>query len=311
MTDAELLELLDDVRPKPDAPWAARLDAQVARGFATAPKRPRRTWQRWRMPTLALGTACAVALLIVLVATTRGPRGGFAGGNGSSAGSGGSASSATSHRSLASPGPATPPGGATSSQSRQVERSADMTLTAPRDRVSAVADGIVRATEAAGGYVAGSNGSSGKDAGADFTLRVPAAALARTLSAFAALGHVQSLNQSTNDITAVVNDARARLGDRVAERESLRRQLAATSDPALAAKLKAQLRRASRRVGAAQRALARQRGRASFATVLVNVEPRSGGGASGGGAWTPGDALHDAVRVLEVSAGVALIVLAV
>jgi hypothetical protein len=29
------------------------------------------------------------------------------------------------------------------------------------------------------------------------------------------------------------------------------------------------------------------------------------------GSWTPGDAAHDAVRVLEVSAGVALIALAV
>ena len=33
--------------------------------------------------------------------------------------------------------------------------------------------------------------------------------------------------------------------------------------------------------------------------------------ATGGSAWTPGDALHDAGRVLEVAAGVALIALAV
>jgi hypothetical protein len=197
-------------------------------------------------------------------------------------------------------------------RTRQVERAADMTLSAPRDRVSAVADGIVRTTEAAGGFVASSNVSSGKAAGADFTLRVPSAALARTLSAFATLGHVESLNQSTTDITAVVNGARGRLRDRLAERASLRRQLAATSDPALAEKLKAQLRRATRQVAAARRALARQRGRASYATVVLQVEPRTGGGASGGaGPWTPRDALHDAARVLEVSAGVALVVLAV
>jgi hypothetical protein len=58
-------------------------------------------------------------------------------------------------------------------------------------------------------------------------------------------------------------------------------------------------------VAAARRALAHQRSRATFSTVLVTLEPRSG--ASPGGAWTPGDALHDAGRVLEVAAGVALV----
>jgi hypothetical protein len=327
MTDAELLEVLNDARPRPAGAWAARLDAQVERGFATAPKRRRSTWERLRMPTFALGTVCAVVLLIAVTANTHGPNGG----TGSSFGSGGggnggsSASSANvpaskapsqsagggSRRAAPVPGPAVPPVAATRAEGRKVERAADMTLSAPRDRVSAVADGVVRATEAAGGFVASSNVSSGKAAGADFTLRVPSAALARTLSVFATLGHVESLNQSTTDITGVVNGARGRLRDRLAERASLRRQLAATSDPALAEKLKAQLRRATRRVEAAQRALARQRGRASFATVVLQVEPRSGGGASGAGPWTPRDALHDAARVLEVSAGVALIVLAV
>src|SRR4051812_37594527 len=244
MTDAELLELLTDVRPRPDAPWAARLDAQVARGFANAPKPRRRRWARRRVPTFALGTACAVALLIVLAATTRGPSGGFNGGS-ESGGGGSSASTAKapataapnrtagghSSRTAPVPGPTTPPAVAAPARTRKVERAADMTLSAPRDRISAVADGIVRATEAAGGFVASSNVSSGKEAGADFTLRVPSAALARTLSAFATLGHVESLNQSTTDITAVVNGARGRLRDRLAQRASPRRQPAAPSDP--------------------------------------------------------------------------------
>jgi hypothetical protein len=55
------------------------------------------------------------------------------------------------------------------------------------------------------------------------------------------------------------------------------------------------------------------RRRADLSTVSVAVRggaPKAGGGASGGG-WSPGDAAHDALRVLEVSAGVALIALAV
>jgi hypothetical protein len=42
--------------------------------------------------------------------------------------------------------------------------------------------------------------------------------------------------------------------------------------------------------------------------VNVAVE---GNGHKSGGAWTPGDAANDALRVLEVTAGVLLIVLAV
>ena len=53
--------------------------------------------------------------------------------------------------------------------------------------------------------------------------------------------------------------------------------------------------------------------RASYANVSVTlVADRSGGAAIGDdGRWTPGDAFADAVRVLEVAAGVALLVLAI
>ena len=55
------------------------------------------------------------------------------------------------------------------------------------------------------------------------------------------------------------------------------------------------------------------RNRANYATVGVEVTgaARKHAAAPSGGSWTPGDAAHDAVRVLEVSAGVALIALAV
>ncbi|HEX6618058.1 MAG TPA: Loki-CTERM sorting domain-containing protein, partial [Solirubrobacteraceae bacterium] len=55
------------------------------------------------------------------------------------------------------------------------------------------------------------------------------------------------------------------------------------------------------------------RNRANYATIGLEVTgvARKHAAAPGGGSWTPGDAAHDAVRVLEVSAGVALIALAV
>jgi hypothetical protein len=43
----------------------------------------------------------------------------------------------------------------------------------------------------------------------------------------------------------------------------------------------------------------------------VTGRPHKSQPAPGGGSWSPGDAARDAVRVLEVSAGVALVGLAV
>ena len=50
----------------------------------------------------------------------------------------------------------------------------------------------------------------------------------------------------------------------------------------------------------------------SFATVDLSIDgDRRGGAAPPEGRWTPGDAVGDALRVLEVIAGVLVIALAV
>ena len=78
-------------------------------------------------------------------------------------------------------------------------------------------------------------------------------------------------------------------------------------------RLRAALDRASRRVTQAQRAVNELGAEVSYATVDLTIdgERRSGAVVSPGDRWTPGDALGDAVRVLEVIAGVALIALAI
>jgi Domain of unknown function (DUF4349) len=308
MTDAELRALLADVRPRPDAAWAARLDARVERGFPPAPGRRRRK-PPWQLPALAVGLACAVALVVVA--------GQSGGGRPNASNNSGAADRAAPRAADANPLPSAgvrSAGGSApaSAQRRAVERAADLTLATPADHVADVADGIVQATEAARGYVASSSVSSGTYAGASFTLRIPEPRLARTLSALSALAHVRRLTQSAEDITDVVAAARARLRDRIAERASLRRRLALATDATAAAHLQAQLRRAERRVEAARRALAHQRSRASLSTVLVTLAAqRHSGAAPAGGGWTPGDALRVAGRVLEVAAGVAVVAAAV
>ena len=74
----------------------------------------------------------------------------------------------------------------------------------------------------------------------------------------------------------------------------------------------ARLARVNARIAAAKGAVATARRRADFARVAVTVTGDPASGAAGDdGRWTPGDALRDAARVLEVVAGVALVAAAV
>ncbi len=87
------------------------------------------------------------------------------------------------------------------------------------------------------------------------------------------------------------------------------RQLANATTLDETAKLRARLRVVSREIASARNALARVNNRADFANVSVTLVATRN--SAGGGAWTPADAFHDALRVLEVVAGVLLIAAAV
>jgi hypothetical protein len=67
----------------------------------------------------------------------------------------------------------------------------------------------------------------------------------------------------------------------------------------------------AREIAAARRRLARVNNQANFADVFVTLAPRGAGDEVDEGAWTPADAWRDALRVLEVAAGVAVIAAAV
>ena len=73
--------------------------------------------------------------------------------------------------------------------------------------------------------------------------------------------------------------------------------------------IRARLEIVSREIAAARRVLRRVNNEANFADVSVALVPRAGDVDEG--AWTPGDAFDDALRVLEVAAGVALLATAV
>jgi Domain of unknown function (DUF4349) len=294
-----------------------------------SPGRSRRSLLGRRSLVPALGVAgCALAALVAVLLIGRGssddlsrPGGGgsvasqaapaereSSGAAADSASGGGSAGLAAPSTKAAPPTqPASPTGGA-----RRVERTTRLELSTTD--VQRVADGVVRATQSVGGFVQLSQVRTGDGQGsASFVLRVPTAKLDDALASLSKLGHVRALEQSADDITGAYDSASARLADARAERRGLLRALGKATTAEQISSLRARITDNRRALQRLQRSFNSVRRRADLATIQVDVvgRARKQAPAPSGGTWTPGDAAHDAVRVLEVSAGVALIALAV
>jgi Domain of unknown function (DUF4349) len=315
--EPELIALVRDVRaqaPAMDPGFRARLDERVERGFATAPRPKRR-----RNLVPALGIAGCVLAGIVAIALTGGGSGNDNGSSGAGAGAVSTASGPITEQaqkdaaggagsSSSSAAPAAPQ----ASRTRKVERSTRLELTTTD--VQDTADGVVRATQASGGFVQSSQVASGDGSGnATFVLRVPTARLDDAIARLSKLGHVRSLQQSAQDITGAYDSASTRLAEARAERRGLLRAIAKATTAQEISSLRARIADNRREIARYQREFEALRNRANYATVEVDVtgRPHKSQPAPSGGSWSPGDAAHDAVRVLEVSAGVALIGLAV
>jgi hypothetical protein len=347
----ELALALRDERPQPTEGFRRLLDTRVERGFPGRDPRFRASGRRWWQALLtvpAIGMACAV--LVVAVIVVAGPRdsedaGG--GGGGASvtaqedAGGGGAAApsaealsgsadersasdeSAGSASTFAEPLPpgSVPPApgqgspGTDARARRSVERSASLTLAArPRD-IDAVSARIQEVTRQQGGFVVSSTvSSSAGGGGGEFLLRIPTRNLDSAMAALSRLGNVRERAQRSQDITAQAVSARSRLKDARTERKSLLRQLGAAVTPTETESIRRRLDIVARQIETARADVRRVNNRAAFATISVTLIADRSAGAPGADAddnWTPGDAARDAIRVLEVAAGVALIVLAI
>lgn len=300
--------LRDDVRAgaqRPDPVFRAALDRRVAGGFPRA-KREWPQWVRWS-PAFAVAAAALAALVVAFgsggTSTSTSPS------PDSVSSSGGTRGTSTSS---SASGPSADSEAARASGPRSVDRSATLSLGVDRGRVQDAADGVVRATQAAGGYVQSSSVAVGDRGRADFVLRIPSRRLDAALGALSRLGHVRSLQQSTQDITSTVNATAARLQEARAERRGLLRALSRASSANEIAAVRARLRDNGRRIAGAEREAQAARGRARLSTVSVSVTGvrRGAVAAPKDGPWTPRDALRDAGRILEVGAGVALVALA-
>jgi hypothetical protein len=277
---AELALLLRDERPEPAPAWAAQLDRRVEARFPARPRKRRDwTWLRNVAPAIAL---LLIILPIGLIAA-------LAPSGTDDSDSGGGLLGADTRR------------------ERNVERSAELTLAAPRRTLDRVASRIPDVAADLGGYVARSSVSS--EGGGDFRLRVPTRQLDEAVQRLSRLGRVRNVSRNSLDITATVVSARARLTDARAERESLLRQLAAADTVNETESIRARLDIVSREIAAARNSLQRVRNRANFADLGITLVPMSGDDDEG--AWTPGDAFDDGLRVLEVVAGIAVLALAI
>jgi Domain of unknown function (DUF4349) len=320
---ADLALLLRADRPAPTASWAAQLDRRVQAGFPPRPKAPSRL-RTWLGPgTLVPAAACAlIALLIGLAVLTSGGSDDDAGSaaGGGEALSGGAAAvseeaegdsaagAAQDEAARAGSPPVTPRDPSSDSRTRRsVERSATITLAARAREIDGVASEIGRVASNLGGFVAASSISSSD--GGTLDLRIPSARLDTAIQRLSRLADVRELTRQSRDITSSVVSARERLNDARTERRSLLRQLAAATTVNETESIRARLRIVSREIAAARARLRSVNNRAQFADVEVTLVAARGGDDEG--AWTPGDALGDAGRVLEVIAGVTVVALAV
>jgi hypothetical protein len=262
--------------------------------------------------------AGGVAAVVIAIVVASG--GGSSNDVGSSSGSSSSAASqaAPADGASKSAGSATPElaapaaGGATAPRplsGRKVERNTELALSTARGDVQSVADDVISTTQRFGGIVDASQiSTSDNEASATFTLRIPTARLDDAIAALSKLAHVSSLSQGSTDITGSFVSAFDRLKDARAERRALLKALGNATTTQEVDAIKARLRDNRSQIAAIKGELNALRRRANMSHVNVTVE---GNGHKSGGTWTPGDAANDALRVLEVAAGVLLIGLAI
>jgi hypothetical protein len=311
---ADLALLLRDDRPEPSLTWTTHLDRRVEAGFPAKPKR-RRVWLRKAAPALAIAACLLPVVGLAALAGDSDFGGGEDAESGSSGDSGAMEEQATDDAGGGSV--AAPPAvdrasrnpGSDRLEDRSQQRSASLTLAAPPEEIDRVAARIGQVTADVGGFVQSSTVST--SGGGSFQLRVPSDQLDTAIQRLSELGRMRDLTRRSVDITADVVSARERLGDARAERKSLLKQLADADTLNETESLRARLEIVSREIAAARRVLRRVNNQANFADVSVELVPSRGSADDGAGAWTPGDAWGDALRVLEVVAGVALIAAAV
>jgi hypothetical protein len=323
---ADLAALVADVRaqrPPMNPAFAARLEERVASGFVEdgpARERPARRWRAWR-PALALAVVTCVAAVVVLPTVLVGEDEERTVSEAPSAVEEGVAetdrlSQGESRERLEEnpqdlAGESLPAPGA---PGRAVERITGLTLTGPDAEVQTITNGAIAVADRVEGFVETSTVDVGEGrATADLTLRVPVDRADDALAALSRLADVRERTQETADLTESLDSTQERLEDARATRDGLRNALEDADSAEEVTDLRERLEKARARVRTLGGELASFEERTSLATIDVEVRGTGGPPATqdaDDGAWTLGDALDDALDVLRVAAGVAIVALA-
>ncbi|HEY4451405.1 MAG TPA: DUF4349 domain-containing protein [Solirubrobacteraceae bacterium] len=322
------------LRARAQADFVEGLDARAASGFARrdAPRRPasspRRRAQiplRWRQRpsggprhrAILLLPAAGLALAVVVLAislsgqgrgSTRAPHAASV-----PVQAGPAAAIATAPaKGQAVPAPSGESSGAGgtggAAPARQVERTSTLDIGVAPGSMRSASQRVFTLASAFGGYVRQSSVSSGPvgPGGASFDVRVPSSNLSAAIAGLSHLGHVRSESDTTNDVTTQLDSMQRSLTGLQAERAGLLRQLAAASEPQLAAALKARLRAVEGGISRLKDALSGLRSRVSYTSLALSLTPEASAGATTGD-LTPGGAARDAGQILEAALAVLVI----
>lgn len=315
LADDELLRELAAMAPRPDAAFAARLDERVAARFAPAEPAARRR-PRWPLPRPRWGSPLAlggggVALVVTLVVVVLVARGSHEGSVTSATKADGSATTASAVA-VAPKGAASP---SATSSGQSIARQAELSVRVTAGRFDAAAARVPQIVAGAGGTVATSQVvATGSSDNGYFSLRVPVGRFEQVMAQLSALGRVDRRSESSQNVTGAIVTAEDRLGDLRAERDSLRRRLAVTTDDARALTLRDRLATVRRQI-ARQRSAAvalHQRARSTpIQFVLAGRRAAAATPSDDAHRGTVAAALHRAGAILSGFAAVAIVVLAV
>ncbi|MDA0179100.1 DUF4349 domain-containing protein [Solirubrobacter phytolaccae] len=324
----DLETLLRETKPAPDPAWTLKLDSRVAHRFPNPPSRPRAALIRVGEHMVAIVASLAVAgvIGIVMIAGLSGTGGGddepassasyTESTTSEDSGSGGSSSAPAAE---ATPEPLSTVSPTTSSpdEKRAVRASASLTLATTPDRVQGLTNRAITIVDQLDGYVQSSeiDQPSSRRAIANLSLRIPSAKLDDGLGRISKLANVQSRTQQTEDLTDQREAMEAAVRDARSDRDGLRNRLEKATTDKERQRLRALVNQATRRVTRRTREVNELGRDVSYATVDLEIRGTKSSGAAApaddDGRWTAGDAVGDAVRVLEVVAGVLVIVLAI
>lgn len=217
------------------------------------------------------------------------------------------------------PGPSTADSGVSAlsaaplpTSARKVERTASLELGTASAHVDDVAQGVLGVVARFDGIVDSSSVQSGPGGGAaSFELRIPAARLEAALAALSRLpdARVFARSDDTRDVNQTYVSVRRRLVNARAERAGVVRALAAADTEDETLRLRDRLDALERTIAQAERSQRELDRRVDYSRVAVAIHGGAGGAAVPGddGSFGIGDAAHDALRVLEVAAGVVVI----